>query len=156
VRERYSPEVATRFLDLTVGAQMNLTIFPNLMIIGNQIQTLEPIAVDRTQLIWHATTAEDLPDELNTLRMRTQEDFPAFGEPDDLANFGECQRGLSIGEIEWVYMNRGFGIDGRQDTTEDGVITAPATDETPMRGYLHHWKQVMKADAALTVDGVTG
>lgn len=145
IRSRYSSEEATRLLDLTVGSQMNLTIFPNLMIIGNQIQTLQPIAVDRTLLLWQATTSPELPAEINALRMRTQEDFPSFGEPDDLANFGECQRGLSIPEMEWVLMNRGYGIEGRQKADDDGGITAPTTDETPMRGYLHHWKQLMQA-----------
>ena len=36
---------------------MNLTIFPNLLIIGNQIQSLQPIAVSRTLLVWQATTS---------------------------------------------------------------------------------------------------
>lgn len=145
IRSRYGPEEATRLLDLTVGAQMNLTIFPNLLIIGNQIQSLQPVAVDRTLLLWQATTSPELPDEINALRMRTQEDFPSFGEPDDLANFGECQRGLAIPEMEWVLMNRGHGVDGRQHVDADGGVTAPATDETPMRGYLQHWKQLMQA-----------
>ena len=144
IRERYDPAEATRLLDLSVGSQMNLTIFPNLLIIGNQIQSLQPIAVDRTLLVWQATTSPHLPDEINALRMRSQEDFPSFGEPDDLANFAECQRGLSIPEVEWVLMNRGYGIEGRQTLDPDGGVTAPATDETPMRGYMHHWKQLMQ------------
>ena len=144
IRERYEPAEATRLLDLSVGSQMNLTIFPNLLIIGNQIQSLQPIAVDRTLLLWQATTSPHLPDEINALRMRSQEDFPSFGEPDDLANFAECQRGLSIPEVEWVLMNRGYGIEGRQTLDPDGGVTAPATDETPMRGYMHHWKQLMQ------------
>ena len=86
---------------------MNFTIFPNLLLIGNQIQVLEPLAVDRTLLTWHATSSEALPAEITTMRMRHQEDFPSFGEPDDLANFAECQRGLEIPEVEWVMMDRG-------------------------------------------------
>ena len=81
---------------------MNMNIFPNLLILGNQIQVVEPIAVDRTQLSWNATTVGGVPEEINILRMRTQEDFPAFGEPDDQANFEEVQRGLAVTEIEWV------------------------------------------------------
>jgi hypothetical protein len=42
-------------------------------------------------------------------------------------------------------MNRGYGIEGRQTLDPDGGVTAPATDETPMRGYMHHWKQLMQA-----------
>ena len=48
------------------------------------------------------------------MRMRTQEDFPAFGEPDDQANFEEVQRGLAVTEEEWVLMNRGLNVDGWQ------------------------------------------
>ncbi|UGS33848.1 aromatic ring-hydroxylating oxygenase subunit alpha [Capillimicrobium parvum] len=154
IRAQYGEEEATRLLDLTVGSQMNLSIFPNLLIIGNQIQSLRPVAVDRTILLWQATTSEELPEELNTLRMRTQEDFPSFGEPDDLANFGECQRGLSIPEVEWVLMNRGYGIEGRQSLDPDGGVTAPTTDETPMRGYIHHWKALMQSDTPVVAEGV--
>ncbi|MFD1707367.1 Rieske 2Fe-2S domain-containing protein [Siminovitchia sediminis] len=82
IRERFKDE-ADKYLDWSVGAQMNLSIFPNLLIIGNQIQVIEPISVDKTRLTWYATMVDTLPDEVNTLRMRSQEDFPAFGEPDN-------------------------------------------------------------------------
>lgn len=157
-REIYEEEIRQRFgdhadqlLDLAVGAQMNLNIFPNLLLIGNQIQVIEPIAVNRTQLTWHWTTIGGVPDEINVLRMRTQEDFPSFGEVDDQANFAECQRGLSIPEVEWVLMNRGLDIEGRQTVDENGVIRAPKTDELPQRGYFSEWKRLMTADLALAV-----
>jgi signal transduction histidine kinase len=72
---------------------MNLNIFPNLLIIGNQVQVIEPLAVDSTQLTWWSTTLTNVPPEINAMRMRHQEDFPSFGEPDDQANFEEAQRG---------------------------------------------------------------
>lgn len=145
-------ERADSLLDLAVGAQMNLNIFPNLLIIGNQIQVLEPQSVDATQLTWFATTLEDVPEWINTLRMRTQEDFPSFGEPDDLANFEECQRGLRIPELEWVLMNRGHGVPQRQDVEDNGVVTGPVTDELVMRGYLHHWAALMDAELTLSAE----
>lgn len=137
------PEQAVAFLDVSVGAQMNLNIFPNLLIIGNQIQVIEPLAVDRTQLTWWATTLDGVPEEVNTLRMRHQEDFPSFGEPDDQANFEEAQRGLQIPEMEWVLLNRGYGIEGRQQLDGRGIVTAPITDEIVMRGYLAEWARLM-------------
>lgn len=148
IRQRWG-ERADRLLDLAVGAQMNLNIFPNLLLIGNQIQVIEPIAVNRTQLTWHWTTIGGVPDEVNALRMRTQEDFPSFGEVDDQANFAECQRGLSIPEVEWVLINRGLDLEGRQTSEEDGVITAPKTDELPLRGYFSEWRRLMAADVTL-------
>ena len=95
-----------------------------------------------------------VPDEVNVLRMRTQEDFPSFGVPDDMINFAECHRGLSIPEIEWVAMNRGFGISNRHHIDEDGVITGPVTDELAIRGYHQEWKRLMKADFKLTAQAV--
>ncbi len=55
IREHH-PDDADRLLDLCVGAQINLSIFPNLLIIGNQVQVIEPFDVDLTQLTWYATT----------------------------------------------------------------------------------------------------
>ena len=109
---------ADMLLDLAIGSQINLSIFPNLLIIGNQIQVIEPFNVAQTQLTWHATQVGGVPEEVNTLRMRTQEDFPAFGEPDDQANFEEIQRGLAAPEAEWIFMNRGLNVPGWQTVGE--------------------------------------
>jgi hypothetical protein len=129
---------------------MNLNVFPNLLIIGNQIQVIEPLAVDRTCLTWYATTiASGVPDEINTLRMRMQEDFPNFGEPDDQANFEECQVGLTIPEIEWLDLGR--GLRAGEPTDERGVTTGRVTSEVTLRGYLQEWKRLMNADVELTV-----
>ena len=96
-------------------------------------------------------TLGDAVDEINALRMRTQEQFPNFGEVDDLANFEEIQRGLACLEDEWIYMHRGLGIPGRVQTDENGDVTAPATDEAFMREYIHEWKRLMKASPNLVV-----
>jgi phenylpropionate dioxygenase-like ring-hydroxylating dioxygenase large terminal subunit len=138
---------ATRLLDLSVGAQMNFSIFPNLLLIGNQIQVIEPLTVDRTQLTWYATSSDAVPDEITTLRMRHQEDFPSFGEPDDLANFAECQRGLGIPEVEWVMMDRGLHAPVAEQVDERGVTTAPVTYETAPRGYFSYWRTLMERHA---------
>lgn len=143
IRDKYKDK-ADQYLDLAVGSQMNLSIFPNLLIIGNQIQVIEPISVNKTQLTFYSTTVDNLPEEVNILRMRTQEDFPAFGEPDDVANFAECQRGLSIPEVEWVMFNRGLGVPEQRTVDERGVVTGPVTDELPMRGYYQEWKRLLK------------
>ena len=90
-------------------------------------------------------------DDVNALRMRTQEQFPNFGEVDDLANFEEIQRGLACLEDEWIYMHRGLGIPGRVRTLDDGTITAPATDEVFMREYIKEWKRLMKARPNLAI-----
>src|SRR5271156_1585482 len=142
LRERYGDAEAERFLDMGPGAGMNLNIFPNLLIIGNHLQIIEPLSVDSTALSWYGTTIEGVPDEINTLRMRMQEDFPAFGEPDDLANFEEAQRGMLIPEMEWIDVSRGAGT-GRETTDDRGVVTGPVTDEHHVRGYFQEWTRLM-------------
>lgn len=143
---KYGEDEAYRYLDSAVGSQMNLTIFPNLLLVGNQIQVIEPLDVDKTQITWHATTIEGYPDEINILRMRTQEDFLAFGEPDDVTNWAEGQRGLTIPEVEWVFINRGLTRTETHIESEGGVITAPVTDELPIRGYFSEWKKIMSGE----------
>lgn len=148
-RERFEEQIranhpvdADRLLDLCAGSQINLNIFPNLLVIGNQVQVVEPYAVDRTQLVWWATTIGGVPEVVNTMRMRTQEDFPSFGEPDDQANFEEAQIGLAIEEAPWVLMNR-----GRSELTDvlgDGSVAARVTDEIHLRGYYREWLRLME------------
>ena len=59
----------------------------------------DPVSVDETNVTWYGTAVVDEDgaldggvDEINALRMRTQEQFPNFGEVDDLANFEEVVR----------------------------------------------------------------
>lgn len=145
IRATY-PEDADRLLDLACGSQINLSIFPNLLILGNQIQVVEPLSVGKTQLNWHSTSIGGVPDEVNTVRMRTQEDFPSFGEPDDQANFEEAQRGLEIPECEWLLINRGYDVENWQTPMEDGSIQSRVTDEIPVRKYYEAWQRVMNEE----------
>jgi phenylpropionate dioxygenase-like ring-hydroxylating dioxygenase large terminal subunit len=145
-------------LDLASSEPVNINVFPNLSILGNHIQVIEPVAVDETNVTWYATAIVDhdgvlggVAEDVNALRMRTQESFPNFGEVDDLANFEEIQRGLQAPEDEWVYMHRGLRIPGRVRADENGVLTAPATDEVFMREYIKEWKRLMQASPRVVI-----
>jgi len=151
-------ERADDILDLASSEPVNINVFPNLSLLGNHIQVFEAVSVAETNVTWYGTRVVDADgtlgaavDEINALRMRTQEQFPNFGEVDDLANFEEIQRGLACLEDEWVYMHRGLGIPGRVKQGSDGEVTAPATDEAFMREYIKEWKRLMKASPRLTV-----
>lgn len=149
IRERLG-ERAVRALDLASSEPVNINIFPNLSILGNHIQVIQPLAVDETETVWYGTAIEDeaneldgMADAVNAIRMRTQESFPNFGEVDDAANFEEIQKGLAALEDEWVYMHRGLGIPGRVRELPDGSLRAPATDEVFMREHMKEWKRLM-------------
>jgi phenylpropionate dioxygenase-like ring-hydroxylating dioxygenase large terminal subunit len=162
LRERLGDKAA-HALDLASSEPVNINVFPNLLILGNHIQVLQPRAVDETDTTWYGTAIVDdageldgAVDEVNTLRMRTMESFPNFGEVDDATNFEEIQRGFQAQEDEWVYMHRGLDIPGRIKTDENGVMTAPATDEVFMREYYKEWKRLMAAPARLEIQRETG
>jgi phenylpropionate dioxygenase-like ring-hydroxylating dioxygenase large terminal subunit len=149
---------AARALDLAASEPVNINVFPNLLILGNHIQVIEPISVDETNTTWYGTAVVDekgelggAVDEINALRMRTMEAFPNFGEVDDAVNFEEIQRGLQAQEDEWVYMHRGLGIPGRVKRHADGTLTGPATDEVFMREYMKEWKRLMSSSPSLQV-----
>jgi phenylpropionate dioxygenase-like ring-hydroxylating dioxygenase large terminal subunit len=131
-------------LDVVMGSGMNLNIFPNLLIIGNQIQVIEPIAHNKTEIKWYASAivADDIPEEVNILRMRLQEDFPSFGEPDDLANFEECQVGMEIEEVPWIQIGRHLET-GQEYIGNKGFLTGPVTDELPLRAFWQEWLKRM-------------
>ncbi len=146
-------------LDLAGSEPVNINVFPNLSLLGNHIQVFQPISFEETNSTWYGTRIEDVDgtlgedvvNDINALRMRTQEGFPNFGEVDDLTNFEQIQRGLRCTEDEWVYMNRGLGIPGRTKTLDDGTTMAPATDELFMREYIREWKRLMKAQPEIAV-----
>jgi hypothetical protein len=130
---------------------VNINVFPNLSLLGNHIQVFQPISVGETDSVWYGTKIEDVDgslgsdvlNDINTLRMRTQEGFPNFGEVDDLTNFEQIQRGLECIEDEWIYMNRGLSIPDRFETLPDGTIKGPSTDELFMREYIREWRRLM-------------
>jgi phenylpropionate dioxygenase-like ring-hydroxylating dioxygenase large terminal subunit len=144
-------EGAEPILDLAASEPVNINVFPNLSLLGNHIQVFQPISVGETDSVWYGTKIEDVDgslgsdvlNDINTLRMRTQEGFPNFGEVDDLTNFEQIQRGLECIEDEWIYMNRGLGIPDRFETLADGTIKGPSTDELFMREYIREWKRLM-------------
>jgi len=149
---------ADRLLDLASSEPVNINIFPNLLILGNHIQVLQPLAVDETDTTWFGTAVVDeagelggFVDQVNALRMRTQESFPNFGEVDDATNFEEIQIGLAALEDEWVYMHRGLGLPERFTHEIDGTIKGPATDEVFLRETMKHYKALMSDPAPLSI-----
>ena len=116
------------------------------MVIGNQIQLLEPLAVNRTRLTWFSTTLDGAPDEVNAIRMRMQEDFPSFGEVDDAANFESCQTGMeSTPELEWIDIRRHMATNVGHRDTPDELWREPMSSDLHMRAYYLRWQQLMKA-----------
>lgn len=150
---RFGEDRAIKMLDASTGSGMNLNIFPNLLIIGNQIQMPEPLAVNRTQLTWFSTTLDGVPDEVNAIRMRMQEDFPSFGEVDDAANFESCQLGMeSVPELEWIDIRRHMATSHGHADEQNGLWYEPMSSDLHMRSYYLRWQQLMNAGKRASIE----
>ena len=135
--------------DLMTGDMVNLSIFPNLIFVGNQMMVVEPMAVNRTRLSFYLTHAPQAPDEVDLMRLRVDEDFLSFGTPDDFEMFERVQEGLAVEEEEWIDISRG---DGAGDTVgADGLVTGTVASEAPMRAYLAEWKRLMAQPIPTTI-----
>jgi phenylpropionate dioxygenase-like ring-hydroxylating dioxygenase large terminal subunit len=138
---------ATALLDLATGSMVNLSVFPSLILVGNQLMVVEPLAVDRTRLSLHLVFAGGAPAAVNLLRLRVDEDFVSFGTPDDLEMFERVQQGLAIPEMEWLDVSRGLGSP-RDHLDPDGNATGPISSEAPQRGYLAEYRRLLSTAGA--------
>ena len=129
-------------LEQATVAGMNVFVFPNLSLVDNSIGVVQPRAVDRTEVHWHITSLADLDPAAVSLRMRIGEDFPNFGDTDDVEQWERAQRGLSnVPEVQWLHTGRGLGLDPESDGR--GASTVPITSEAPMRSYHREWQRLM-------------
>jgi hypothetical protein len=135
--------------DLMTGDMVNLSIFPNLIFVGTQMMVVEPLAVDRTRLSFYLTLAPDAPEEVDLMRLRVDEDFLAFGTPDDFEMFERVQEGLAVEEEEWIDISRGAGAG--DEVGEDGLVTGSVASEAPIRAYLAEWKRLMARPIPTTI-----
>jgi phenylpropionate dioxygenase-like ring-hydroxylating dioxygenase large terminal subunit len=150
LRDRLGPAEAAGWLELATGAMVNLSIFPNLIFVGNQIMVVEPESVDQTTLTLWLMVSPDHPEEVNGLRLRVEEDFTNFGNPDDLAMFERVQAGLAIEEIEWVDISRGLHAEAVRGRS-DGTVVGPITSEAPTRGFWRAWVEALTDERVLEV-----
>jgi len=138
-------------LELVGRAGINLVIYPNLFIMGNgTFAVFEPVAVDLTNIRYHATLINDAPDEINQLRLRFEEDFHSLGSRDDSEIQELVQHTLTvIPEMEWLDISRGTCRQSVDEKT--GVITSNKTDDTAIRGGYDWWRTLMNRDVRTTV-----
>ncbi len=138
---RYGERV-DEVLEQATVAGMNVFVFPNLSLVDNSIGVVQPRAVDRTEVHWHITSLADLDPAAVSLRMRIGEDFPNFGDTDDVEQWERAQRGLrDVPEVQWLHTGRGLGLDPESDGR--GASTVPITSEAPMRSYHREWQRLM-------------
>ncbi|HKV56356.1 MAG TPA: aromatic ring-hydroxylating dioxygenase subunit alpha [Candidatus Binataceae bacterium] len=138
----------SRTSEILGGSNVNLAIFPNLLIIGIQFRNVIPVGVGRTDVHLTPTTLKGVPDEINVARLRAHEAFygsAGGGAPDDVEMFNRCTQGLRVKGAEWLELSRGLE---REHRGEDGNRAAHISDELPQRAFYQQWRNLMVGAAA--------
>lgn len=147
-RLAHDPAYADAVIACNGGDGFNLLVYPNLVLINNQIRVIHPLSYDRTEVFAYPATLEDVAPEINTARVRAHEDFygPAsFGAPDDIEMFQRQWDGmLRTPAMEWLYYDR--GLDQEQPLGDQGR-QSHVSDETAHRGIWRRWLQLVQAGA---------
>jgi phenylpropionate dioxygenase-like ring-hydroxylating dioxygenase large terminal subunit len=137
---RFGPE---RTAEILAASNVNLGIFPNLLIIGIQFRITIPISAKRTDVHLLPTTLKGVPDEINVARLRAHEAFygpSGGGAPDDVEMFNRCTDGLRVKGAEWLELSRGIE---REKVDGDDITSGHITDEVPQRAFYKRWKAAM-------------
>ncbi|HUY19107.1 MAG TPA: Rieske 2Fe-2S domain-containing protein [Candidatus Binataceae bacterium] len=135
-----------RAIEVLEQSNVNLLIFPNLLIIGVQLRTITPVDVTTTEVYQQPTTLKGVADEMNVSRLRTHEVFygpAALGAPDDLEMFTRCSRGMQVQGREWITFDRGL----QRERVEHGERIGQITDEVPQRAFYRQWRKLIAARA---------
>ncbi|WP_406435312.1 aromatic ring-hydroxylating dioxygenase subunit alpha [Streptomyces sp. NBC_00631] len=130
--------------EILVEGSPHVMIFPNLFIAEIQLFVIQPLAAG--ECVQHATAIQlkGAP-ELN--RRMVSQCVGSAGPAgmllaDDTEMYERNQRGVALREPEWVDIRRGVE---RERTDDNGFRIGTATDETGMRGFWSHYRNLMEA-----------
>jgi fatty-acyl-CoA synthase len=117
-------------------------VFPNLILILNQLRVIQPVSVDETVIYYYPTLLKGAPDEVNQRRL--SETYLVHGPagrvaPDDFEAYERNQMGFAARVNEWLVLRRGL----HREIRENGGTAGHETDETTQRGLWRHYRDVM-------------
>ena len=146
LRKEKGKEEADRILRVTLW---NTIVYPNCSFMSQfrQLRIIHPVAVDRSVVVTYSFRMPRAP-------ARMFRDTVAFANvvngtgswvlTDDLEVYERLQRGLSSGEVEWVYIGRGHGRD--VDEGQGVRRGATGTSEIFIRAQMRAWLDYMAAE----------
>lgn len=135
-----------RALDVLTTHGTHMSIFPNLVVLQNQIRVIRPVTVDRTEVLLNPVLLAGAPDELNTRRLRLHEMFygpGGGGVPDDIEMFRRIHIGLDSID-PWIRFWRGRH---RERRDADGTIYGQMSDEVAQRAIWRRWRDMVVEEA---------
>jgi len=147
LEDRLGPDRARDVIRTSGGLGFNLLVYPNLLFIQYHARVVQPVAVDRTEVVLFpilfdgdgTPEGDELARTLNAERLRGHEGFygPAGGGvPGDLEMFRRVQEGLAVEQVAWLSFERGRTRETRE---ADGSRVGHMTDEGPQRSFYRRW-----------------
>jgi phenylpropionate dioxygenase-like ring-hydroxylating dioxygenase large terminal subunit len=132
--------------EILVEGAPHVMIFPNLFIAEIQLFTIQPLAADLTVQHVTAVQLKGAP-EMN--RRMLHQSVGSVGPAglllaDDTEMYERNQVGVAELRPEWLDVRRGAH---REYVDERGLTVGGATDETGMRGFWAHYKELMTEGA---------
>lgn len=136
-------EEADRILRVTLW---NTIVYPNCSLMSQfrQLRILHPVAVDRSVVYTYSFRMKDAPEQMFRDTIAFANVVNGTGSwvlTDDLEVYERIQRGLSSGEVDWVYVGRGHGRDVKEDN--GSTRGATGTSEIFVRGQFAAWLKYM-------------
>jgi phenylpropionate dioxygenase-like ring-hydroxylating dioxygenase large terminal subunit len=120
-------------------------IFPNLLLLRDQIRVIYPQAVDRTVFSLRFMYPRGIsPEEHSRRKSDRNKKWVGHGglnTPDDGEVFARVQDGLKVEAAEWYLIHRGLD---RQRVDPSGEVVGDREDEQGQRSLYKHWKRLMK------------
>ena len=128
--------------EILVEGAPHVMIFPNLFVAEIQLFTIQPLAADLSVQHVTAIGLKGAP-EMNTRML--QQSIGSVGPAglllaDDTEMYERNQAGVAELRPEWLDIRRGAA---RETVDERGLRVGGATDETAMRGFWRHYRELM-------------
>jgi fatty-acyl-CoA synthase len=128
--------------EILIEGAPHVMIFPNLFIAEIQLFAIQPLAADLT--VQHVTAVQFKGAPEMNKRM-LQQSIGSVGPAgmllaDDTEMYERNQAGVAELRPEWLDIRRGVH---REEVDDRGLTIGGATDETAMRGFWAHYRQLM-------------
>ncbi|HLY64058.1 MAG TPA: SRPBCC family protein, partial [Chloroflexota bacterium] len=153
-RGELPPDMLRQYMDSLVarhGAERaeriamvrHVFIFPNVYLMDDNVRVIRPISVDHTEVDSYVTFFEDMPDAMNSARLKNLQwrlGTAGLIGTDDLEMFAGCQTGMQAAAAETVVLGRGLQ---REEMGVNGETVGQSSDETPQRAIYREWARLM-------------
>ncbi|HEX9395952.1 MAG TPA: SRPBCC family protein [Burkholderiales bacterium] len=141
--KEHGDEKTDRILRVTLW---NTILYPNCSFMSQfrQLRILHPLAVDRSVVYTYSFRMPRAPAQMFRDTVAFANVVNGTGSwvlTDDLEVYERLQRGLTSGEVDWVFIGRGHG----RDVDEPGGVRrgGTGTSEVYMRAQFKAWREYM-------------